>query len=82
MTNSLQLADLGLTDLDRVGKNASLGETVGHLADAGVRVPDGFATTAEAYRLFLDETGLADTIAGRLAGLATDDVETLTEVGR
>ena len=83
MTNILHFADLGLADLDQVGgKNASLGEMVGNLAHAGVRVPDGFATTAEAYRHFLGETGLATIIAGRLADLDTDDVDTLAQVGR
>lgn len=83
MTNILHFADLGLADLDQVGgKNASLGEMVGNLAHAGVRVPDGFATTAEAYRRFLGETGLATTITGRLADLDTDDVDTLAQVGR
>ena len=44
-------ADLGFADLDQVGgKNASLGEMVRNLTSAGVRVPDGFATTADAYR--------------------------------
>ena len=61
--------DLGLGDVERVGgKNASLGEMVQHLSKAGVRVPDGFATTADAYRRFLAHEGLADRIncdAGR-----------------
>ena len=47
-------SDLGMDDLDEVGgKNASLGEMVSHLADLDVRVPDGFATTAAAFRTFL-----------------------------
>ncbi|MFS0702091.1 phosphoenolpyruvate synthase [Cellulomonas sp. 179-A 4D5 NHS] len=81
--NVLWFADLGLTDLERVGgKNASLGEMVRHLSAAGVRVPDGFATTADAYRRFIGETGLAGTISELLADLDTDDVQRLAEVGR
>ena len=80
--NVAWFAELGLADLERVGgKNASLGEMVGHLASAGVRVPDGFATTADAYRRFLHQTGLADTISTALAGLDTDDVQELSRVG-
>lgn len=75
-------ADLGLDDVDRVGgKNASLGEMVSNLADAGVRVPDGFATTAEAYRRFLGETGLADRINALLDDLDVDDTRKLARVG-
>ncbi len=48
------------------GKNASLGEMIGALKTQGVRVPDGFATTAEAYRRYLDENDLADKISARL----------------
>ncbi|MDO9457439.1 phosphoenolpyruvate synthase [Nocardioides sp.] len=74
---------LGLSDLDQVGgKNASLGEMVSHLTDLGVRVPDGFATTAEAYHRFIGETGLAERITGLLDGLDTDDVRRLAEVGK
>ena len=47
-------SQLRMTDVDRVGgKNASLGELLSQLTSAGIRVPDGFATTAEAFRLFL-----------------------------
>ncbi|WP_369130393.1 phosphoenolpyruvate synthase [Modestobacter roseus] len=75
-------ADLGLGDLEVVGgKNASLGEMISHLADAGVRVPDGFATTAAAYQRFLGDTGLAARIAERLRSLDTDDVRALSAAG-
>lgn len=48
-------SQLGMNDVESVGgKNASLGEMISHLADAGVSVPDGFATTADAYREFLE----------------------------
>ncbi|WP_347353792.1 phosphoenolpyruvate synthase [Intrasporangium sp.] len=81
--NVLPFAGLGMDDVHLVGgKNASLGEMVSNLASAGVRVPDGFATTSDAYRQFIGDTGLADTIADRLRGLDTDDVEQLAEVGR
>ncbi len=76
-------AELGLADLEEVGgKNSSLGEMVSALAAAGVRVPDGFATTADAYRRFIGQTELATTIADALAALDTDDVTTLAKVGR
>ncbi|MFC5380605.1 phosphoenolpyruvate synthase [Aquipuribacter nitratireducens] len=75
-------AELGMGDVEEVGgKNASLGEMVSHLADLGVRVPDGFATTATAYRRFLADTGLAERIDGLLDGLDTDDTRRLAEVG-
>ena len=74
--NVLWFSDLGLADLEQVGgKNSSLGEMVSNLASLGVRVPDGFATTADAYRRFIGDTGLAETISSRLAGLDTDDVQ-------
>src|SRR5919199_1184581 len=76
-------ADLGLGDLEVVGgKNASLGEMISHLAEAGVSVPDGFATTASAYQRFLGDTGLAQSIAHRLRALDTDDVRALAAAGK
>jgi pyruvate,water dikinase len=76
-------ADLGMGDLEVVGgKNASLGEMISRLADAGVSVPDGFATTAAAYQRFLGETGLREEIAGRLRDLDTDDVRALAAAGK
>ena len=76
-------ADLGLADIEQVGgKNASLGEMVRNLTSAGVRVPDGFATTAEAYRRFISDAGLAEMINAELAALDPDDVEQLAAVGR
>jgi pyruvate,water dikinase len=74
-SNVLWFSELGLADLEQVGgKNSSLGEMVSNLANLGVRVPDGFATTAEAYRRFIGDTGLAVTISSRIAGLDTDVV--------
>jgi pyruvate,water dikinase len=76
-------SDLGMGDLEQVGgKNASLGEMVSNLADLGVRVPDGFATTSDAYHRFIGDTGLAERISGLLDGLDTDDVRRLAEVGK
>ena len=81
-SNVLWFADIGLADLEEVGgKNSSLGEMIGNLSAAGVVVPDGFATTADAYRRFIGDTGLADLISAELDGLDTDDVPRLVEVG-
>jgi pyruvate, water dikinase len=77
------LEALGMADVPRVGgKNASLGEMIRRLADLGVSVPGGFATTADAYREFLAQGGLADRIHARLARLDVDDVEALTHAGK
>ncbi len=73
---------LRMTDVEEVGgKNASLGEMIGQLAGAGIRVPGGFATTASAYREFLAHEGLAERIAARLRALDVDDVTALAEAG-
>lgn len=75
-------SQLRMTDVDRVGgKNASLGELLSQLTVQGIRVPDGFATTAEAFRLFIKESGLEDRIAKRLAALDVEDVKALAEAG-
>jgi pyruvate,water dikinase len=69
-------------DLDRVGgKNASLGEMIGSLARLGVRVPGGFATTAQAFREFLGQDGLGERIRAELAALDVDDVTRLASAG-
>jgi pyruvate, water dikinase len=79
---TIPFARLGRHDVETVGgKNSSLGEMISHLAKAGVEVPDGFATTAQAYRDFLQHEGLAARISKELATLNVDDVETLTTVG-
>src|SRR3546814_15706163 len=76
-------AELGLGDLEQVGgKNSSLGEMVSNLASLGVNVPDGFATTADAFRRFIGDTGLAEEISSALRDLDTDDTQRLAEVGR
>ena len=70
------LKDLRMADLATVGgKNASLGEMIGGLAAAGVRVPGGFATTAAAFNAFLAAGGLDKRIAERIQSLAPGDVE-------
>ena len=62
----LWLDRLRLSDLAQVGgKNASLGEMIGQLSGAGIRVPGGFATTADAFREFLAHNGLAERIAAQ-----------------
>ena len=72
-----------MSDLDKVGgKNASLGEMIGALSSAGIRVPGGFASTAEAFREFLATGGLAARIEQRLASLDSNDVRALAECGR
>lgn len=74
--------ELRMTDVEEVGgKNASLGEMISQLSTAGVRVPGGFATTAEAYRAFLAHNGLAEKINARLASLDVDDVDALLKTG-
>ncbi len=81
--NVRAFADIGLSDLEQVGgKNSSLGEMVSNLSSLGVRVPDGFATTAEAFRRFIGDTGLAEKISGQLKNLDTDDTRALAETGR
>jgi pyruvate,water dikinase len=73
---------LGMHDVETVGgKNASLGEMIGSLANLGVQVPGGFATTAQAYRDFLKQGGLNDRIRAELASLNVDDVSALAATG-
>ena len=77
-----QLRELGLGDVALVGgKNASLGELIAELSPLGVRVPDGFAVTAEGYRHFLREAGLDEPIRRALDGVRKDDVQDLVRRG-
>jgi len=80
----LWLHEVEMSDVDRVGgKNASLGEMLRNLtADGSVKVPGGFATTANAYREFLAHDGLADRINQTLDALDVDDVGKLASTGR
>ena len=78
----LWLERLRMTDLAQVGgKNASLGEMIGNLAQLGVSVPGGFATTADAYKTYLEKSGLAERIRARLEGLDVEDVDALVAAG-
>ena len=90
MTSATQLVslirwfeDIGIEDLPLVGgKNASLGEMYCELASQGVKVPNGFAITAEAYRAFLRETKLDGKIKEILQDLNAQDIENLRQRGR
>ena len=78
----LPFEHLTMRDVETVGgKNASLGEMIGQLAALGVHVPGGFATTAHAFRDFLEQGGLAARISRALAGLNVDDVTKLAATG-
>ncbi|MER3479092.1 MAG: phosphoenolpyruvate synthase [Meiothermus sp.] len=73
---------LGMGDIGVVGgKNASLGEMIRQLSHLGLRVPEGFATTAQAFQEYLQHNGLEGRIRQRLDGLDTDDVEALARAG-
>src|SRR5689334_3678579 len=93
MTNGVNVAkdqayvvpfeQLRMTDVEVVGgKNASLGEMISQLAEAGVQVPTGFATTALAFREFLQHNKLTERIAQRLESLDVDDVKALAAAGK
>jgi pyruvate,water dikinase len=71
---------LGMNDVDRVGgKNASLGEMITNLSGMGVSVPNGFATTADAFNLFLDQSGVNQRIYDLLDKTDIDDVSELAK---
>jgi pyruvate,water dikinase len=73
---------LGMNDVDRVGgKNASLGEMITNLSGMGVSVPNGFATTADAFNLFLDQSGVNQRIYDLLDKTDIDDVSELAKAG-
>ncbi|MDX2015887.1 MAG: phosphoenolpyruvate synthase [Myxococcaceae bacterium] len=73
---------LRLSDVEVVGgKNAALGEMLSQLSSKGIRVPDGFATTAEAFRALLRENDLDAKVAARLEGLDVEDVNALSKAG-
>jgi len=80
---AIPFSQLRNSDVPRVGgKNASLGEMLSQLTASGIRVPDGFATTAAAFREFLAVNGLTDRIAARLQHLDVEDVAALEAAGR
>ena len=73
---------LGMHDVDQVGgKNSSLGEMISNLSNLGVSVPTGYATTADAFREFLSQSGLDDRINSTLDALDVEDVNALTQAG-
>lgn len=79
----LWFKDLSLTDIEKVGgKNASLGEMIQNLNGAGIAVPNGFATTATAYREFLQQGELATRIQSALEQLDINDVNQLAKTAR
>ncbi|PKH26516.1 phosphoenolpyruvate synthase [Enterobacterales bacterium CwR94] len=74
---------LGMNDVDRVGgKNASLGEMITNLASLGVSVPNGFATTSDAFNQFLDQSGVNQRIYDLLDKTDVDDVDELAKAGK
>ena len=80
--NVLWYQNLGMNDVDRVGgKNASLGEMISNLANVGVQVPTGFATTSFAFNEFLEQSGINEKIYQLLDGLDVDDVNALAKCG-
>ncbi len=79
---TISFSELGRHDVATVGgKNSSLGEMIANLAALGVSVPGGYATTADAYREFLEHDGLAARIKAELDTLDVDDVGRLAETG-
>ncbi|MGU9956408.1 MAG: phosphoenolpyruvate synthase [Arenicellales bacterium WSBS_2016_MAG_OTU3] len=79
----LWFENLSMQDVPRVGgKNASLGEMIANLADAGICVPGGFATTADAFQNFLSATGAVDRINKHLAALNVNDINALAKTGK
>ncbi|WP_265510869.1 phosphoenolpyruvate synthase [Providencia rustigianii] len=80
--NVLWYNQLGMNDVDRVGgKNASLGEMITNLSDLGVSVPNGFATTAQAFNNFLEQSGVNQRIYNLLDETDIDDVNQLAIAG-
>ena len=79
----LRLDQVGMNDVETVGgKNASLGEMISQLSSAGVKVPNGFATTAEAFRDFLKHGGLEGKINETLKSLDAENVIELADTGK
>src|SRR5512133_1861514 len=75
--------ELGIDDVPLVGgKNASLGEMYRELSDQGVKVPNGFATTSQAYRDMIEQAGAWDALHAALDGLGDDDVTALARAGK
>ena len=84
MTNNsiIWFENLGIGDVEKVGgKNASLGEMIQGLTKSGVKVPNGFATTASAFQLFIKQDNLDQRINALLSALDTDDLSALSKTG-
>ena len=82
MSNIIWFEKLRMTDVNEVGgKNASLGEMISQLTDKGIRVPGGFATTAQAYKRFLEQNDLKKRIDDKLSTLDVDNVIELAKAG-
>jgi len=80
---TIDFSVLGINDIGQVGgKNASLGEMISGLSSAGVKVPGGFATTADAFREFLEQDGLTTKINKHLNALDIEDVQALASTGQ
>ncbi len=78
----IDFRNLTLNDIPQVGgKNASLGEMIQSLSEQGVRVPGGFAITAEAYRHYMNSNGLTQSVSDQLSALDTHDLDALAETG-
>lgn len=76
------LKELKLSDIERVGgKNASLGEMMGHLSPLGIQIPEGFAITTDGFKHFLKDGNLIQKIEDRLQSLDVDDIKALKEAG-
>ncbi|ACY84626.1 phosphoenolpyruvate synthase [Edwardsiella piscicida] len=82
LQNVVWYNQLGMHDVERVGgKNASLGEMITNLSELGVSVPNGFATTAQAFNDFLDQSGVNQRIYALLDQTNIDDVDALARAG-
>lgn len=83
MKNIMWFNEVSMQDIELVGgKNASLGEMINNLTNLGIRIPHGFATTASAYREFLEQQGLYHKIHKLLQNLNVDDVSKLSQIGK
>jgi len=84
LTNYILWFDqLGMSDVDKVGgKNASLGEMISNLSSSGVKVPNGFATTSDAFKAFLSFNSLDEMITENLSNLNPDNLAELSETGQ
>ncbi len=79
----LKFSEIGIVDVPLVGgKNAALGELFNNLTSLGINVPDGFAITAEAYRLFMNESGLNDNISAKIKAIDSKSVRSLQKAGK